>query len=141
MKIKLFILLMLILASCRTSKMTNSKSIFTHINLYEYGQIELGDDINKFNNLIEKKENRIFLKKYVFGGSNSIELITNNDYELTEFVFDYGSTISLESKINEYTYLGVPKRKDNKAIWSDNKTEFSIYKLNGNVYSKMKKIN
>lgn len=132
---------MLILASCRTSKMTNSKSIFTHINLYEYGQIELGDDINKFNNLIEKKENRIFLKKYVFGGSNSIELITNNDYELTEFVFDYGSTISLESKINEYTYLGVPKRKDNKAIWSDNKTEFSIYKLNGNVYSKMKKIN
>jgi hypothetical protein len=132
---------MLILASCGTSKITNSKSIFTHINLHQYGQIELGDDINEFNNLIEKKENRIYLKENVFGGSNSIELITNNDNELTEFVFDYGSNISLESKINEYTYLGVPKRENNKAIWNDNKTEFSIYKLDGNVYSKMKKIN
>jgi hypothetical protein len=132
---------MLILASCGTSKMTNSKSIFTHINLYPYGQIELGDDINKFNNLIEKKGNRIFLKDNVFGGSNSIELITNIDNKLTEFVFDYGSNISLESKINEYTYLGIPKRKNYKAIWNDNKTEFSIYEMDGNVYSKMKKIN
>ncbi|MFD2541341.1 hypothetical protein ACFSSB_03355 [Lacinutrix gracilariae] len=141
MKTKLFISLMLILASCGASKITNSKPIFTHINLYQYGKIELGDDINKFNNLIETKENRIYLKENVFGRSNSIELISNANNELTEFIFDYGNNISLESKITEYNYLGVPKRKDSKAIWNDKKTEFSIYQLNGSVFSKMKKIN
>lgn len=141
MKIKLFISLMLILSSCGTSKNSNSKTIFTHLNLYQNERIELGDDINKFNNLIETKKDRIYLKENVFGGSNSIELITNSDGKLTEFIFDYGKGISLESKIKEYYYLGIPKRKNDKALWNDKKTEFSIYKLNGNVYSKMKKIN
>lgn len=140
MKIKLFISLMLILASCGTSKINTAKPIFTHINLYQYGKIELGEDINKFNNLIETKNDRIFLKENVFGGSKSIELIVNDDDKLVEFIFDYGNNISLESKIKKYSYLGVPKRKNDKAIWNDKKTEFSIYKVNETVFSKMKKI-
>lgn len=131
---------MLFLASCGTTKIANSRPIFTHINLYQNVKIGLGDDINKFNNLVETKDNRTYLKESVFGGSNSIELITNADNKISEFIFDYGTNISLESKIKEYIYLGEPKRKNNKAIWNDTKTEFSIYKSNGHVFSKMKKI-
>ncbi|MGM0636015.1 MAG: hypothetical protein ACQESK_08105 [Bacteroidota bacterium] len=140
MKNSLTLMLMLILISCGTSKLESTKTIFDYVDLGKYGRIELGNDIMKFKSLIMQKNDRLYLKENVFGGAKSIELIVDDSNKISEFIFDYGKNISYESKVSEYLKLGNPKITSNKTVWKDKKTEFSVYKINGNTYSKMQRL-
>ena len=133
-------MLFLIVASCGTSKTVHSKTIFRHINLGKYGRIELGDKMTNLESLVVVKNNRFYLKENTFGGAHSIEVKTNKNSIIDEFIFDYGQSQTFESKVNDYLELGIPKKENNKAIWNDGKTEFSIYVLNRNLFSKMKRL-
>lgn len=141
MKIKTFYLLLLILVSCGTSKSLNSKPIFRHVNLYTYGKFELGDDLKKINSLTEKINNKIFLKKNVFGQAESIELIPDSEGKIKAIIFNYGNKTSLESEINDYkNILENPTINHYSAIWNDGNTTFELYKEKDNVFSKMSDI-
>lgn len=138
MKISITIALLLILISCGTLRTANSKTIFRHIDLGLYGRIEIGDDMASYKTLLEKKEDRFYLKDNVFGGANSIELVIDASHRISEMIFDYGNDVNLESKISEYAYLGNPKLKNHSAIWHDGRTEFSIYERDARVYSRIR---
>jgi hypothetical protein len=140
MKFHISILLLLILASCGTSQKVNSKTIFRYIDLGLYGQLEIGDEIDKFKPIITAKDGRFYLQKNAFSGANSIELIIDTANRVSEMIFDYGNKVSLELKISEYEYLGKPKFENDSALWNDGKTQFSIYKRNASVYSKITRL-
>ncbi len=138
MKFKFLKLLFLIFISCGTSKNLNVKPIFRYVNLYTYGKFELGDDLKNINYLTEVIDNRIYLKKNVFGGVVSIELIPNSKGKIKSIIFDYGTKTTLESEIKDYkNMLGLPKTNTDKAIWSDGRTSFELYEVNSKVFSKM----
>lgn len=137
MKIRNYLfLLILFIQSCSVSNI-NSKSIFRYVNLYQYGKIELGNSIHQYEHLTVLSGNRCFLKENVFGGAESIELVTNEQGLIREIVFKYDKEVSMESQISSYSYLGKPIIKNKNAIWNDGKTSFILFENSGIVYSKI----
>ncbi|WP_234111294.1 MULTISPECIES: hypothetical protein [Chryseobacterium] len=138
MKIKLFYLLFLIVISCGSSNHVKSKPIFRYVDLDTYGKFELGENIQKINSLTEIKNDHLFLKENVFGGAESIEIISNSNGNIAEIIFYYGDKTSLKTEIEEYQKtLGIPEISNNKATWNDGKTSFELYEIENEVYSKM----
>ncbi len=139
MKYNYYLALMFIflLPTCRTTQQINSEEIFRHIDLGLYGRIELDANIANFDSLIEKKQSHNYLKKGIFGGANSIELLTDKEGKIISMIFLYNNENDLAEKISEYEYLGKPKIKNETAIWDDGNTLFEIYILDGGLYSKL----
>ena len=135
-KIYLF-LLILAVVSCSVAKDVNSKPIFRYVDLYQYGKIELGSDLSKFDSLIEKGAVKKYLKQNVFGGSESIQLVPNSAGKVSAIIFSYGNETNLRSKIKDYQYLGKPKMEGRNASWTDGKTLYEVYEENQIVYAKM----
>lgn len=135
---KIYLLLfILITASCGVAKDLHSKPIFRYVDLYQYGKIELGQDISKFDSLLEKNGDHKFLKQNVFGGSESIQLVQNSAGKISAIIFSYGNETDLRSKIKDYQYLGQPKMEGKNASWTDGKTLYEVYEENQIVYAKM----
>lgn len=82
-----FLLLILAITSCGVSKDLNSKPIFRYVDLYQYGKIELGQDLSKFDSLIEKGADKKYLKQNVFDGSASLELVPNSAGKISSIIF------------------------------------------------------
>lgn len=138
MKIKILFLFFMILISCGSSNQKNPSPLFRHVNLYTYGKFELGEDLKKVDSLTEQINNRFFLKKKVFGGAESIELIPDSKGRIYSIIFNYGNKTTLESEIKDYKKsLGIPKLNNSIAIWNDGNTSFELYQENGNILSKM----
>lgn len=135
-KIYLFILILAVV-SCSVAKDLNSKPIFRYVDLYQYGKIELGSDLSKFDSLIEKGAVKKYLKQNVFGGSESMELVPNSAGKISSIIFSYGNETNLRSKIKDYQSLGKPKMEDRNASWTDGKTLYEVYEENQIVYAKM----
>lgn len=88
---KYFFLLLLILQSCSVSKKINSEEIFRHVNLGSHGQIKLGNTIENYHSLIDKKNNQYILKENVFGRVKKIELIPDKKGKVNAIIFQYKS--------------------------------------------------
>ena len=132
-----FLLLILAITSCGVSKDLNSKPIFRYVDLYQYGKIELGQDLSKFDSLIEKGADKKYLKQNVFDGSESLELVPNSAGKISAIIFSYGNETNLRLKIKDYQYLGKPKMEGKNASWTDGKTLYEVYEENQIVYAKM----
>ncbi|WP_339754983.1 hypothetical protein [uncultured Winogradskyella sp.] len=131
-KLILYTFLFLFIQSCAIKKNVTHTKIFTYIKLNkEYGQIRLGDNFEKHINKISIiRPSVIFLKEEVFGGSETIQLIFDDNNKIKEMIFVYNKTQLLQNKVQSYiTDLGNPIIKNGKAIWNDGITQFEISKI------------
>lgn len=132
MKQKGILLLLLIfqIVSCSTTKKRiniTGNEIFRYINIGFGRQLQLGDEITFYKNLLINTDSGYKLRGGPYGDAKEIYVFVNEKEIISGFKFIYGEDVRFEEKASSYQEsLGNSITMKNKAIWRDGRTEFII---------------